>query len=340
VFDKPQWVRGQKIVLTRNDRYWGPRPPFDRLQYVFIQNPTAAFQTFQNGDIDEFSPDPEQYNKYSQDAAFTSKYTVFKYDIPNSGYGYIGWNEKKPMFADAKTRTALTMLTDRQNMIDTILYKLAHPITGPFSYMTRQNDASIKPIPFDPRVARQLLAEAGWKLNDQNVLVRNGVEFRFELMIPSDLPTYQKVCEVIKNQFAKAGIIVTITPFEFSVMVDRLDNRNFDAAMLGWTGSVEEDPYQIWHSDSIKNKGSNFISWSNPAADKLIETGRRELDEGKRMEIWHKLHKIIADDQPYTFLWISSAREFIHPRIKNTAPYKLGLNLFDWYVPKGQQKYN
>lgn len=339
VFQKDQWKRGQQIVLTRNDKYWGPKPPFDRLVYVFIQNPQAAFQAFQGGDIDSFSPDPEVYTKFSKDEAFKAKYTIYKYDRPNSGYGYIGWNEKKPLFADVKTRTALTMLIDRDTMIETLLYGLAHPITGPFSYMTPQNDASIKPLPFDPRAARTLLADAGWKLNDQNVLVRDGVEFRFDLMIPAEVPLYQKVCEVIKNQFAKAGIIVTIAPYEFSVLVDRLDKRNFDAAMLGWTGGVEEDPYQIWDSDSIKGTGSNFISWSKPQADKLIEAGRKELDDAKRMEIWHQLHRIIAAEQPYTFLWISSARDFIQPRIKNTQPYKLGLNTYDWYVPAGQQKY-
>ncbi len=340
VFQKDQWLRGQKIVLKRNDKYWGPKPPFDQLVYVFIQNPQAAFQAFQGGDIDSFVPDPEQYTKFSQDDAFKAKYTIYKYDRPNSGYGYIGWNEKKPMFADVKTRTALTMLVDRDTMIQTLLYGLAHPITGPFSYMTPQNDATIKPLPFDPRAARALLADAGWKLNDQNILVRNGVEFRFDLSIPADSPLYQKVCEVIKNQFSKAGIIMTIAPYEFSVLVDHLDTRNYDAAMLGWTGSVEEDPYQIWHSDSIKDKeGSNFISWSNPEADKLIAAGRKELDDAKRQEIWHKLLKVIADDQPYTFLWIQSARDFIQQRFKNTEPYKLGLNTYDWYVPAGAQKY-
>jgi peptide/nickel transport system substrate-binding protein len=339
IFQKEMWKRGQQIVLTRNEKYWGPKPPFDRLVYVFIKNPSAAFQSFQNGDIDSFGPDPEQYNKYANDESFKSKYTIHKYDRPNAGYGYIGWNEKKPMFADVKTRTALTMLVDRETLIATQLYGLGRAISGPFSYMTPQSDPTIKPLAFDPRAARGLLTEAGWKLNEQNVLVRNGQQFRFDLMIPSDYPLYQRVCEFMKNQFAKAGIIMTIAPFEFSVMVDRLDTRNFDAAMLAWTGGVEEDPFQIWHSSNIENKGSNFISWSNAEVDKLIDAGRQELDEAKRMAIWHKLHKVIADEQPYTFLWTTSSRVFIQPRFKNTQPYKLGVNVYDWYVPAGQQKY-
>jgi len=233
------------------------------------------------------------------------------------------------------------MLVDRDTLINTILFGLAQNISGPFCFMTPQNDSSIKPLPFDPRAARALLEEAGWKLNAQNVLVRDGAEFRFDLMIPASDTEYQKICEVIKNQFAKAGIIVTIAPFEFSVLVDRLDNRNFDAAMLAWTGQVEDDPYQIWHSDSIKDKGSNFISWNNKDADALIEAGRKELDEKKRTEIWHKLHKLIADQQPYTFLWFTTSRDFVQPRIENFQPHRLGLEGYfaDWYVPTAKQKY-
>ena len=119
---------------------------------------------------------------------------------------------------------------------------------------------------------------------------------------------------------------MTISPFEFSVMVDR--DWTIAISMLrcwggraGWRRIHTRSGIQT----ALKNKGSNFVSWSNPAADKLIEEGRRELDEGKRMEIWHKLHKIIADEQPYTFLVDIGRRRCLFSRgFKNTEPYKLG----------------
>jgi len=342
-FDKANWQRNQKLVLIRNENYWGnkwgEKPTFDRLVYVFIKNSQTAFQSFQAGDLDVLPPNPETWSKYSTDPAFLKDHQVRKYDRPNTGYTYVGWNESKPQFADAKTRTALTMLTDRPTMIKTIMRDLGHPITGPFSFMTPQNDATLPVIPYDPKAARKLLADAGWTLNDQSVLVRNGVEFRFDLAIGAGDPVTQQIAENIKTTFAKAGVIVNIAPAEFSVLVEQLDARNYDAAMLGWTGGVEEDPYQIWHSDSIKDKGSNFIAWKNPEADKLIEAGRKEMDDAKRMEIWHKLHKVIYDDQPYTFLWISSPRVFAQKRFENIDPYKLGINTSDWWVGQGQQKY-
>lgn len=342
LFDKAQWTRGQRIVLVRNPQYWATNqmPTFDKLVYLFLQNPQAAFQEFQNGNLDEFSPQADQYAKLSKDPDFTSRFQLYNFERPNSGYRYIGWNEQNPIFADKLTRQALTMLVDRKGIIDTFQYGLAKEITGPFSPLTPQCDQTIKPLPFNVRAAKKKLLEAGWVLNANGVLERAGKEFRFELTIPSDSPNYQQISETLKLQFAKAGIIMQITPYEFSVMVDRLDKRQFDAAMLGWTGGIEEDPYQIWHSDSIEKKGSNFISWSNPEADKLIVEGRREMDEAKRLAIWHKLHAIIHEEQPYTFMMIGTSRAFIQKRFQNTAPYKTGLNSGDWYVPTGAQKYH
>jgi peptide/nickel transport system substrate-binding protein len=158
-------------------------------------------------------------------------------------------------------------------------------------------------------------------------------------MIPSQSVNYEQIAVYVKEQFKKAGIDVTVSPYEFSVLVDKLDNRDFDAAMLRWSGSIEGDPYQIWHSDSTANKGSNYISFKNPEADALITAGRQELNKDKRMETWHKFHRLIHEEQPYTFLHASMSLSFIHGRFENTEPYKIGLNSSDWFAPSAKQKY-
>lgn len=335
-----EWKSGQQIVLVRNDNYWGIRGTYDRVVYRFIQNPQAAFQSFLNEEIDQFTPLPIQYEKYAKDPEFNKKFKPFLFKIPNAGYRYIGYNLTRAMFKDKLTRQALSMLINRQAIIDGIQLGQAIPITGPFSPMTPQNDATVQPVPYDVDGAKKKLQEAGWKLSRKNILERDGQPFKFDLALPSQSPDYQRIAEYVKQQLKGAGIEVVISPYEFSVLVDRLDNRNFDASMLGWTGGIEGDPFQIWHSKSIADKGSNFVSFNNPQADKLIDEGRRTLDDAKRMEIWHKLHRVIADEQPYTFLSMAMAREFVNGRFENTAPYKTGMNPYDWFVPANRQKYH
>ena len=89
----------------------------------------------------------------------------------------------------------------------------------------------------------------------------------------------------------------------------------------------------------MADKGSNFISFNNPESDKLLDEARTTLDRNKRMELWHRWEALIADEQPYTFLWARPDRVFINGRFKNTEPYKLDIAPYDWYVPAAAQKY-
>lgn len=340
VFDPKNWVKGQQITLVRNDHYWGERPTFDRIVMRFIPNPQASLQALQNGQIDYMTPLPDQFVKFSKDPAFTAKFTVYKYENPMSGYMYMGYNLKNPLFKDKLTRQALTQLIDRDAINRTIGQGLYMTATGPFSTLTQQADPAIKPWPYDMEIARKKLADAGWKPNADGILERDGKPFRFTIMIPSQISLYEQLAAYIKEQFRKVGIDAIIGPLEFSVLVDRLDNRNFDACILRWGGGgAEQDPYQIWHSDSIKGRGSNYISYSNPIIDQLIENARREPDADKRMAMWRKFYAIIADDQPYTFLNSSYSTLFIDNRFENTRPYKYGVSTGDWYVPAARQKY-
>ena len=335
-----KWDRGQQLIMVRNDRYWGPRATFDRLVFKFITNEQAGFQAFQNGLIDRFEPDGEQFAQFSADPDFMKKFTAYKYLRVNSGYGFIGYNLKRPMFQDKQTRTALAMLIDRESAIKNLLKGMGVMTPGPFCPVSSQANPDLKPLPYDPEAAKKILAAAGWKPGADGVLARNGARFEFDLMLPAGSPMIDRIANYVKSQFESAGIRMRITPWEFAVMNTRIDERNFDAVTMAWMGSgPEDDPTQIWHSKSMADKGSNFISFNNPESDKLLDEARTTLDRNKRMELWHRWEALIADEQPYTFLWARPDRVFINGRFKNTEPYKLDIAPYDWYVPAAAQKY-
>jgi peptide/nickel transport system substrate-binding protein len=131
-----------------------------------------------------------------------------------------------------------------------------------------------------------------------------------------------------------AGIVLQPDPTEWNTMLQRIDERNFDAITLGWTGNIEGDPKQIFHSDSIKGGGSNYIAFRNKELDRLIDTARRTLDKDKRFELWHKVHQIIHEQQPYTFLFFSKSPVFMDKRIRNVQITNMGMNArTEMYVP-------
>ena len=126
-------------------------------------------------------------------------------------------------------------------------------------------------------------------------------------------------------------------------MIDLLDSRNFDAITLGWSSGVETDVYQMFHSTQIDGGGDNFVQFENEELDKLIDQARSTVDEQDRMPVWHKVEKILHDEQPYTFLMRRKSLMFIDRRIKNVEVTKLGINTalvpVETFVPGDAQQY-
>ena len=91
--------------------------------------------------------------------------------------------------------------------------------------------------------------------------------------------------------------------FAYQVLVGRGNVGVHALKSIRHGGDVDNDPYQIWHSDSAKAGGSNFVSYKNNQVDQWIELGRKELDSKKRARWWKKVYRQIAEDAPYTFMF-------------------------------------
>jgi peptide/nickel transport system substrate-binding protein len=351
--DPESWRPGTKIELLRNENYWGEPGPFARIIYNEIQERTAELTMFRNGELDRFAAEPDVYKELLKDQKLLGRTQHFEYLSPIGGYLYTAWNQqrngKPTWFADKRVRQAMTMLIDRQRIVNDVFQGYAEIATGPFEPGSPQNDTSIKPWPYDPAAAKSLLAQAGFQdRNGDGVIdAPDGAAFRFKLTYPNSSELYQRVVLMMKDSLARAGIVLEPDPVDWPILQKKLENRDFDAISLRWGGgSVEGDIYQMFHSSQIADNGDDFMSYKNPELDATIEEARRTVNEQKRMPLWQKCHRILHEDQPYTFLTFNKSLVFIDKRFKNVETSKLGLNYMQvyvmpipWYVPKGEQKY-
>jgi peptide/nickel transport system substrate-binding protein len=220
--------------------------------------------------------------------------------------------------------------------------------SGPFGVGSKQNDPNIKPWPYDPVKAKALLKEAGFEdRNGDGVLDGpDGKPFSFKLIYPNKSAVYDKLALYMKDNLARAGINLEPDPTEWTIMMTRIKARDFDAMCLGWGGSVEDDIYQIFHSSQIADDGDDFTSYINPELDKAIEAARGSVDEPKRMKLWQECHRILNEDQPYTFIRNAESLVFVDKRIHNVERSKISLNYVErdtmpipWFVPRTLQKH-
>jgi peptide/nickel transport system substrate-binding protein len=346
------WAPGKPIVLVRNERYWGLANPFDRLVYKVILTESAEMIEFKNRSVDAFGAQPEQYDALQADPQVSAWAGCEKFYSIRAGYQYIAWNQKRKgvptAFADPNVRRAMTLLTNRQQICASLFGGHARVSTGPFNPLSDQSDKGIEPWPYDVAQAQALLRRAGFedRTNSGVLTGKDGKPFTVKITYPSKSELYDRIMKLIKDGYARGGVIVELDPCDWPILTKKLTDRDFDAISLGWSSGVENDIYQMFHSSQIADNGDDFMSYQNPELDRLIEEARGTIDEGQRMALWRRCHRILHDDQPYTFLAVRESLFFYDRRIHNVERARAGLNYvglwntpMEWYVPPGQQKY-
>ena len=230
----------------------GPKAEAEKVIYRFISNPVAGIQALRSHEIDIFIPEPDQFSDLLNDDQFKKGFDCLSYWNPGAPFYYLGWNQDTPFFKDRRVRLAMTHIVNREDIISKLLKGQGESITGPYYIKGPQNDPDIRPWPYDLNRAKQLLDEAGWVDSDgDGIRDKDGVTFRFKFTYASDTILYKRLAKLLKDEAEKVGIEMIAEPYEWSVLLPRLNDRKFEAMVMGWGGAIIEDHYQIFHSSPV-----------------------------------------------------------------------------------------
>ncbi|MFZ5471010.1 MAG: ABC transporter substrate-binding protein [Myxococcota bacterium] len=329
-FQFVSWETNRSITYARFPRYWGPASPLDRIVIRLVKDHTVATQLWERGEFDLMTfiqptvwrsieaPGPK--NAWAQ----KGYHRVMFFE---NNYSWLGWNEARPFFQDKQVRRALGMLYPAQKVAKNIDLQLEEPTTCPYYRDSDSCDRAVQPLPYDVSAARALLAQAGWKdSNGDGVLDQEGRPFRFTFLANPHSVRMNKLLPLLQEEYRQVGIEMDIEKVETAVFFSRLRAHDFDAASLSWsTTDRVQDNYQIFHSSQIEG-GSNFVSYSNPEVDRTLEAIRTELDDARRAALERKVHRLLYEDQVYTFLTHRAALDAAKTHVRGLAP---ALNWYD-----------
>jgi len=336
-----QWVAGQRVVLESNPNYYEGRPYIGRYIYKIIPDSSTMYMELKAGGIDQMVISPIQYQRQTGTAEFASKFNKYRY--PAAAYTYLAYNLRNPLFADKRVRQALTSAINKEEIIHGVLLGMGQVAHGPFKPGTWAYNPGVRDFGYSPERARALLAEAGWQERDRDgILVKNGKQFRFTILTNQGNDQRLKSAVIIQYRLKAIGIDVKIRVIEWASFLSQfIDKGNFDAVLLGWTITPDPDIFDIWHSSKTGPKEFNFIRYMNPEVDRLLEQGRSTFDMEERKRCYFRLQEILAEDQPYTFLYVPDTLPVVSARFRGIepAPAGIGHNFIKWYVPKEEQRY-
>jgi peptide/nickel transport system substrate-binding protein len=338
-----EWTNDDKIILTANPDYYEGRPAIDKIIATGYDSPEKQWGPFMRGEIDiAFFLSKEDFEIARRDPDFVT------YTFP-SPYTYgLEYNPEHPFFIDKKIRQAIGYAINTREIINKMENGYGMPSTGPFMPGVWSYNPEIKPIEYNPQKALALLKDAGWSLNKKGILEKDGNEFRILMLVNNKAREGAMLARMIYIDLYKIGI--------------RMDIKDFDPNKAGepeYKKLVEEagiyvnafiimtDPTEIardWDSRQ-KVRATKLWQYQNPEIDKLFDMGQVTSNINERKRIYHRIHSIIFEEQPVSFLYFFYHLGAVNGSFQNTdglfTPLMPFWKIKDWKIrmSKGGERF-
>jgi peptide/nickel transport system substrate-binding protein len=326
-------VARDHITLLRNPRYWRKAPHLDAWTYKVVADEEALLAGLKAGQLDVI-PLPLD-DLASVEAA--GHFRIHRY--PANEYYFIGYNVDHPILGDVRVRRALSQAVDRQRLVDRVLGGQGQLLDSGLLPAHWAYPQELAGRPFDPTRAAQLLAEAGWVDSDgDGIRDRDGEPLRLRLSTNGGNPVREAIAILAQQYYLAVGVAAEVELMQWSNFLEDTFTHDFDMVVFSWPLALDPDEWELWHSsESVLDSGFNFVSYHNPRVDELLLQGLSvpQCEEARRAAIYGEIAIILAEDQPYAFLFAPYNLIAVNERVGGVAPSSfagLHWNLAGWYV--------
>lgn len=331
------WQKGQQITVEANPDAPEGRPALDRVIVRVVPDATARLRQLTNGSADVAKITPDQRDQVER--APNLRLETAAQVRP----GWIAFNQQKAPVNEQAVRRAFLMAVNREQIVEAQFGPQGTPALSPIAPGLREHSADVRPIPFDPAGAGQLLEQAGWRDTDgDGIREKNGQPLRIEVEVSSADQTRKDMLIFMQQQLRQVGIDMVPREMERTAWVERLRNQEFTASFWGWgwgPGVMGPNAEMLFHSRSIPPGGPNFAGYSNPQVDALIDQILVENDTTRARGLWRQLEQQVIDDAVYAPIFLDPEFYGINQRFANVklrGP-EWWEDVIYWSVPEGRR---
>jgi peptide/nickel transport system substrate-binding protein len=293
-----EWIRGDRIVLIRNEKYYGKRPSVARLIFQIVPDAFTREIMLRNGEIDIcYKPLPPNIEALQSDPSITVKMPLSSRTI------FMGLNCQKGPTANKTVRKAFNYAVDKRAIVKKVLFGAAVPMDGPVSPILFGYHKMELRYDYNPKKAKAMLQQANFDFT-RTVHIRtpNG-RYVFDKQVSETVLAFLHAIGV------KAELRSYDWPIYMTELLKPLNESELEVFLLGWGPTVLDADLTLhgqFHSSNNPPKGLGGAFYNNQKFDKLIETARREQDYIKRLELYKRASEIVWDDCPW--LWLHTER--------------------------------
>lgn len=291
-----------EILLNVNDEYYAGRPKIKSIIMKNYADQNIMAQSLMYGALDLVTyVSPRSLDEISGD----QRMGVVPYDALS--YSFIAFNQKSELLKKKEVRQALSHAVNRKEMVDAFFYGKGKLISGPYAPTSWAYNMRVKGLEFSVERAKKLLDSQGVvDTNGDGVREFEGKPAKLRFIVPmaGESETLKRIVLAYQGYMADIGVQVDLKFVDWMVWKGKvLKERDYDLTIASWSFDDAANILSLFHSSSIKEWGNNFVGFSNQQVDSLLAEAASTANFDKRRSISHKLHQIIADEAPYTFLW-------------------------------------
>lgn len=265
-----RWDRDVRIVLDRNDSYWGPRPAIPRIIVVPVKSPQTAIEKLRKGEVHVVDHPTLADVKTLQDDPRTKVDTETSLTV-----SYLGFNLRKAPYSDPHFRRAVGLALDRRTLNDLAYHGLAEPAANLVPPILWNNACPTPPYEHDLEKAREFLSKV--KLESKEVEL---IHMTFSRPY---VPEPQRVAEFVKDQLRKIGLEVKLTGYDKAAYTQKYREPNHPMYLLGWIADIPDPDnfyYPLLHGDAKDDMNSSFFD--DPAFNQAVTQAQVEGDPARR----------------------------------------------------------
>ncbi len=286
MFKFQEWDSGNEAVLEKNKDYWGDVPNVDTVTFKVTPEDLTRVGELEKGQADIIYPvSPSDMSRIENTDG------VDMYVQDSLSLEYIGFNIQKEPFDDKKVRQAISMAVDKEAIVEGVMDGAATEAVGPIGENVFGFSDEVDGLEYDPKQAKDLLAEAGYEDGFSTTLWTNDDRER------------QDIAEVVQQQLKEIGIEVEIEVLEWGAYLDSTAEGEHDMFILGWstvTGDADYGMYPLFHSDNHGDPGNrSFLE--NEEIDEVLEEARRAEDEEERKDLYKEAMELLVEEAPMIY---------------------------------------
>jgi oligopeptide transport system substrate-binding protein len=298
-----EWRPNQLIRVTKSPTYWDhDHVRLNAINFYPVESSTTEEAMFRTGQLHITAQIPiDKIAVYHRDP----KLRGLLHQAPILATYFFRFNVRKPPLDDVRVRRALACSINRQEMVERVV--LGGQL--PADHLTPPGIAGFEPkagVPYDPALARRLLAEAGYP---------GGKGFPTLEFLYNTSESHRQIAEAIQQMWRRElGVTITLVNQEGKVWADTMRTGNYQIARMAWVGDYV-DPSTFLDIMASGN-GNNQTGWSNAEYDRLIATAAQTADQATRYALYDRCEQILADECPIAPLYFYNRNNLRLPVVK------------------------